>query len=97
MADRTRRAELHDCDPRTRVRTRRWPRVAGVTEVARTSRGRACGNSASPGVGRPPGSDFLADWSQGTCLHGLELPSNETRFLCEILTVIALRRSGQIH
>jgi hypothetical protein len=54
------------------------PRVAGATGVARTSRGHAHGNSASPGVGRPPGSDSLASWSQGTFLLGLELPSGES-------------------
>ncbi len=54
------------------------PRVAGATGVARTSRGHAHGNSASPGVGRPPGSDFLASWSQGTLLLGSELPSGES-------------------
>ena len=54
------------------------PRVAGATEVARTSRGHAHGGSASPGVGRPPGLDSLAGWSQGTFPFGTELPSSES-------------------
>ena len=54
------------------------PRVAGATGVARTSRGHAHGGSASPGVGRPPGSDSLTGRSQGTFPFGTELPSSES-------------------
>ncbi len=61
------------------------PRVAGATGVARTSRGHAHGSSASPGVGRPPGSDSLASWSQGTFLHGTELPSDGTASSVDLL------------
>ena len=54
------------------------PRVAGTTEVTRTSRGHAHGNSASPGVGRPPGSDSHTGRSQGTFPRGAELPSGKS-------------------
>jgi hypothetical protein len=53
------------------------PRVAGATEVTRTSRGHAHGGLASPGIGRPPGSDSLTGRSQGTNLLGLEPPSDD--------------------